>query len=1187
MFLKSIEMTGFKSFPEKTQMELCGSIIGVIGPNGSGKSNVADAVRWVLGEQSAKSLRGGMMQDVIFAGTQMRKPRSYCEVSLLFDNSDKRIPTEYTEIEISRKLYRSGESEYYINRTKCRLKDILDTFRDTGVGKEGYSIIGQGRIDEILSDRSADRRRVFEEASGIMKYRVRKEEAERKLDRTRQNIMRVDDILQEQSYMIEPLKQQADDASVYLELAARIKTLDVNLFLRNYDRAKEKVERLKHQLVALDEQRLETQRQLEQLSARLLRQQESARQMDDSSGTIAQQISVNMAELERIEGEMRLCDERIANNEKDTLRITREKEEALQKAANIEQIESTNLSRIAKIEEEQIKHKDTVSRILKELETLSDATNDRMHIIETVQTKKVEAIEKHADVRSAISALEQKLFLHKQQISGFNDQKRALGVEKAKIQSTIDALDKQAETNRSDSEKLRTEFNETVKLERDVSEKLAVKRQEIESAKRDLASVLTSQNVLSDIKESFEGYAHSVKRLMLAAKKDASVNALLKGTVADLISVPPEFETAIEACLGAALSNVIVKDEYAAKKLIEYLRRHSLGRVTFLPLDALRPRYLTDSEKNALRETGAIGIACELIKSAKAQKAVDFLLGRTVFAPNIDAAIELMRRCAQAFRTVTLQGDVLNAGGAITGGSFKREGSGLVSRDRHMEELKRRALALEEKITALEKELESDLHIHKSAVTQIERLRASLHSSEVEAALMREKREAFTAALLDISNKDSALNQDYETIKNAITGIEGEILQYTSMQNDIQKLNETSDEDCKRLEDEYNRNAKQTEQLRNNMHEAELKAAELFREIAALQNDNTRLGLEKQELQRVSAANSKTLELNAQSADNLRQLKEQLERIRKEKSEALTGIKQQQTDVAAARSVSLKTALKLEETIESTRNAHNEAGEKSLRTSFMIEKTQSDMETAQNRLWDTYQLTYANALALRADINLTGAAAEAEEIREKLRELGSVNPRAVEEYAALKERMTSLTQQRDDLVKAEEDLHRLIDSLMLEMRSTFRTSFEQINKRFGETFQELFEGGRAELVIEEGEDIMECNIEIIAEPPGKRLQKISLLSGGEKALTAISLLFALLKINPSPVCILDEIDAALDEVNVRKFADYLEKHANKMQFIVITHRKPTMAVCGSLFGFAMEEKGVSKLLSVRLDREVI
>lgn len=1187
MFLKSIEMTGFKSFPEKTQMELRGSVIGVIGPNGSGKSNVADAVRWVLGEQSAKSLRGGMMQDVIFAGTQTRKPRSYCEVSLLFDNTDRRIQTEYSEIEITRKLYRSGESEYYINRTKCRLKDILDTFRDTGIGKEGYSIIGQGRIDEILSDKSADRRRVFEEASGIMKYRVRKEEAERKLERTRQNIVRVDDILQEQSFMLEPLKQQAEDASVYLEMAARLKTLDVNLFLRNYEKSKEKIERLEQQRIALDEERIETQRQLEELSAKLLRQQESSRQMDDSAGMLAQKLSINMAELERIEGEIRLCDERISNNEKDTQRIKREIEEAQQKAAYIEQNERTNLSRIAKVEEEQIRQKETAARILKEIEALSAKTYDRMHIIETVQTKKVEAIEKQADVRTAISALEQKLSIHKQRKLQIDDQRRILEEEKIKIRRALDELKLQAESNSGNCEKLRLEFNETVSRERDISQKLAAKRQELESAKRDMASVLSSQKVLSDIREGFEGYAHSVKRLMLAAKEDESLNALVQGTVADMISVPPDLEIAIEACLGPALSNVIVKDEYTAKKLIEYLRRHSLGRVTFLPLDALQPRYLSDFEKAAIRESGALGIASELVKSAKAQKALDFLLGRTVIAPDMDSAIELMRRCAQAFRTVTLKGDVLSAGGSITGGSIRRENSGLVSRDRQEEELKQRALAIAEKTQTLEKELEAGLHSHNALVSQIDSLRASLHSFEVQAASLREKREALSASLNENSNKYSALQNEDEEIANAIISIENEMSQYASVQSDILQLSETRDEDYKRLEDEYNKNAQQTEQLRIKMHEAELKAAELFRESVALQNDNLRLGLEKQEIQRFCAARSKTLELNAQSDENLRKLKEQLEKAREQKSEALSGIKQQQTDVASARAVSLNTTSKLEESIESARNAHNEAVEKSLRTSFMIEKTQADMEAAQNRLWDTYQLTYANALALRADINLSGAAAEAEKIREKLRELGNVNPRAVEEYAALKERMTSLSLQRDDLVKAEEDLHRLIASLVLEMRNTFKVSFEQINKRFGETFSELFDGGHAELVLEEGEDIMECNIEIIAEPPGKKLQKISLLSGGEKALTAISLLFALLKINPSPVCVLDEIDAALDEANVRKYAEYLEKYADKMQFIVITHRKPTMAVCESLFGFAMEEKGVSKLLSVKLDREVI
>lgn len=1186
MFLKSIEMTGFKSFPEKTQMTLYGSIIGVIGPNGSGKSNVADAVRWVLGEQSAKSLRGGLMQDIIFAGTQTRNPRSFCEVSLLFDNSDKRIDIEYTEIEIARKLYRSGESEYYINRTKCRLKDILDIFRDTGIGKEGYSIIGQGRIDEILSDKSTDRRRIFEEASGIMKYRVRKEEAERKLERTRHNMVRIDDILREQSFMLEPLKQQAEDAKVYLELSAKLKTLDINLFLRSYDRAREKIERLEQQKIAYEEERLQTKREKEELISKLARQQESARQTDDTADAIAQRISVLMTETERIEGEIRLCDERISNNNKDTLRLKQEVSTAHEKQAIYEQDEAKNLARLGVIEKEIAVQNKTERSLNLELDALLTLTHDRMQSIETMQSMKVEAVKNQANASAAINAIEQRIDTHQQRKVQIVGKLKELDEEKEKIQNAILEFEKQTEDNRLSYQEIKLRIEKTAIQEKELNQNINGIRERIEAAKRDYSSAVSSHKVLADIKSSFEGYGHSVKKLMIASKENASLGALILGTVADMISVPARFETAMEACLGAALQNVIVNDEYAAKKLIEYLRRNSIGRVTFLPLDSLRARFLSDFERKAIAESGAVGIASELIDT-DARKAVDFLLGRTVVVEDMNAAINLMRKCSQSFRTVTLEGDVINPGGSITGGSIRRENAGLVSRDRREQQLKTRITEIKEIISGLETKCESLVEQQIEMVSGLEKKREALHRCEIKAAELREKCDSLAAAATNNERQEKVLCDEEKQIDYDVERFEKESEQHALIQTDISRQNETSETDFKRLEDEYKRNEGMAQQIRDRIHSVKLKTAGLLREIESLQNDNARIAAEKHEIKRVCASRGKTLELNEQSDENLHKLKSTLEQTRKQKSLELSDIKMQQAKTVQSRDVLFNASSKLEQRIEKIRTAYAEAGEKCLRTSFLVERTQADIENAQNKLWDTYQLTYTNALKLKEDISLAGAASEAERIREKLHGLGSVNTRAVEEYAALKERMTTLARQRDDLDEAEQDLNQLMSSLMIKMRTAFRNGFEQINKRFGETFEELFDGGYAELVLEENEDIMECNIEIIAEPPGKKLQKISLLSGGEKALTAICLLFALLKINPSPVCVLDEIDAALDEINVRKFADYLKKNAKKMQFIVITHRKPTMAVCDSLFGFAMEEKGVSKLLSVRLDKEVI
>ncbi len=1185
MFLKCIEMTGFKSFPEKTQMHMNGSIIGVVGPNGSGKSNVSDAVRWVLGEQSPRMLRGGMMQDVIFAGTQTRKPRSYCEVTLVFDNTDARLGTDYTDIEISRKLYRSGESEYAINNTKCRLKDILELFRDTGIGKEGYSIIGQGRIDEILSEKSTDRRRVFEEAAGIMKYRVRKEEAERKLDRTRQNLVRVEDILREQSFMIEPLKKQADDATVFLELGKRLKTLDVNLFLRNYDKQTEKIVRLEAAKIELEEERAEKEKLLNDLTAVLASQQEEARRTEEQGGELAQQISVSMAELERVEGEIRLCEERIANIDKDSERVRSEIAEAEKKIADLSLNEQTNISRIKQIESELERYKQIAGDTCKELKALTTAVEDRVRVIETVQSEKVQSIEKMADVRSAVSALEEKGSNLQQRLAEIETQMAALTEEKTKSEQALDALDEGLHKLSQKSGDIRRRFNEAIQKERAASTYFAETQQALEAARREYASSAASARFLGEMKASFEGYAESVKNLMLAGKSNKELGGRIIGTVADVMSVPTKYEAAVETCLGAALQNIIVNDEYDAKQLIAYLRQQSLGRVTFLPLQALRPRSLSDEERAKIKENGVFGIASELVSCHTAQKAIDFLLGRTVIVNDSDTAIRVMRSCNQAFRVVTLEGDVFNPGGSITGGSVRRERSGLVSRDRREEELKQRAAKLAEQVSELENALEARKAERDGLQEEIDKLRTALHDNEIEAATSREKREALVAAAQDAQRRSEAMQKERGELMQSHSEISEEIERFATLQSDIKQSSETRSEDYKRLEDEYNKNAAQIELLKQRQHDAELKSAELFRENTSLVNDNLRLGMERQETERMHSARKMTLELNAESEENLRQINAQLEEKQAEKKNALDDLKQRQSEMTQGRSASLQALADLEALIDKTRREIIEASEKAMRTAFNIEKTQGEMEAAQNRLWDTHQLTYANALNEREDIDLSGAQAEADEIREKLRELGSVNPGAIDEYAALNERMTSLTTQKDDLEKAEADMHKLIASLVTEMRRTFRESFELINKYFGQTFKELFDGGRAELLLDEGEDIMECGIEIVAEPPGKKLQKITLLSGGEKALTAISLLFALLKINPSPVCILDEIDAALDEANVRKFAEYLEKYAQTMQFIVISHRKPTMAVCNSLYGLAMEEKGVSRLLSVRLDKE--
>lgn len=1184
MFLKCIEMTGFKSFPDKTQMQMNGSITGVVGPNGSGKSNVSDAVRWVLGEQSAKSLRGSVMQDVIFAGTQKRKPRAFCEVSLIFDNSDNRLGTEYSEIEVRRKLYRSGESEYYLNNTKCRLKDILTLFRDTGVGKEGYSIVGQGKIDEILSDKSQDRRRIFEEASGIMKYRVRKEEAERKLEKTRYNLLRVEDILGEQQTRIGPLKRQADNAKAYLELSDKLKDLEVNLFLHNYDKGKDRIAKLKQTKQGLEEERLQREHQLKEFGDLYLSEQENAKEIEAAGDQLAAKLSGALAEIERAEGEIKLCEERMQNIDKDTTRVQDEIQATDERAAAITRSEEANAVRLKELEEELESQQRIVAEASSALAELSSVFEDRVKIIETVQSEKVQTIEKMADVKSMMSALKEKQQNVLQRSQEVIARLEEISNEQKQYQSSLDEQKKALEVSQQKGTLIRDSFNEKVYTKNQITQQIADKQKELEKARTEYATCASSAKLLRDMKNSFEGYIESVKRLMIASKQDKDIGRRIIGTVADVISVPAKFETAIETVLGSALQNIVVRDEYDAKNIISFLRKNNMGRVTFLPLEALKQRVLTPQERDDIDEDGVLGVASELVAcDSEADRAVQFLLGRTVIVDNNDTAIHIMRKCEYAFRVVTLDGDIFNPGGAITGGSIRKSRGGLVSRDRREEDLKNRAKNLNDNVITLEKAVEA-LKKQQSLLTgEIEEARKVLHNYEIENATGKEKLEVLSASIHDANESFENLIQEKQVLAQQQEEIEDEINGYTALQSDMQQSSETKSQDYRRMEDEYNQNAALIEEKKNQLHDAEIKIAELFRENTAIVNDNHRLGMERQDVDKAKRTKQKTLELNAQSSENLLELKTQLQELHQQKIEMLDELKKQQTDVMEKRGTLSKALTERDQKMLKVRDELSDIAEKSMRVDFSLEKVEAGIESAQNKLWETYQLTYANALPLKQEIDVSEAQSEADSIKRRIRYLGNVNPNAIEDYAELKERMDGLTTQKDDLITAEEDLHKLIASLLTEMRKTFRTSFDQINRHFNKAFKDLFNGGRAELVLEDDQDIMECGIEIIAEPPGKTMQKLSLMSGGEKALTAISLLFALLKINPSPVCILDEIDAALDEANVYKFSEYLKKFTENMQFIVITHRKPTMIMCDSLYGFAMEEKGVSKLLSVRLD----
>ena len=1183
MYLKSIIIDGFKSFPDKKEFIIDHGITGIVGPNGSGKSNVADAVRWVLGEQSAKQLRGSKMLDVIFGGSINRKQRSYCEVSLIFDNSSSMLSTDFSEVHITRKLYRSGESDYFINKTQCRLKDILEMFRDTGVGKEGYSIIGQGKIDEILTEKSTERRKIFEEAAGIMKYRVRKEEAERKLDRTHDNLVRVTDILNELESQIEPLKEQCEETKRYMALAERLKMLEINVYLDAYDKHSEKIAAFKATIDALTEEEHILRKRLEELEANTANQEEESQQIDDHIGSLNAEITAFQRDVERLDGEIKLSNERIAYFKRDIDRLTEEiqhaEAEIAQKRTIITQLtEENSAADIMQTElqdsifEQQNRLTESVIALEQERNLLNDAKNgvfenlgalsDIKSDISAAETARNSAELRLADIRNRLKTAET-------EINAINDSEQRLS-------EAIEAAVKASEEKKQSVLSLSKRYAEKEGA-------LSKATSELYDIEKKLEGVSSRRRLLSEMRDGFEGYFNSVKNLLKSAESRPDLKNKMINTVASAISVPEKFETSIEVALGNAMQNIIVNREEDARDLIEYLKQKDLGRVTFLPLNALKQRYLNDQEKRSLNDHGVLGIASDLIEfNGEVKSAVEYLLARTVIVDNINNAIALMKKTNYTFRTVTLDGGLLNPGGVITGGSLRRTQTSLLSRERVLSELETQekkltheADAIRITFIALGEEIRR-VGEQKTEADEVER------KNELEAAALTEKVNALREKRSTLVQQVDALKSVEKEISDELAGSAAKATELLDKKALLMGTGDETDERIKSLEDQYNLKASEIDALKEALSRDKITLAEKKKERDAKQAELKRYEQEIAQSQLDIKRKQKQIEVSKNGIIDIENGIESMKTALKEK-EALAEEKQAALNAALQQRGEVRELVKGKMTEKESLHAQIEAAsEKKHRADLNISKVESNLEFSQNRIWDKYQLTYVNALKFKEEIVLTKANREIQEIKESIRGMGDVNPHAVEDYDKLTQRFNFLNEQKVDLVKASEDLKTVIDGLMVKMKENFEEKFRVINQNFKSVFKQLFGGGHVDLVLEDKTNIMESGIQIVAEPPGKHLQNIMLLSGGEKALTAIALLFALLNINPSPLCILDEIDSALDDANTNKFAEYLRAFTNETQFIIITHRKPSMAICDVLYGLAMEEKGVTEVLSVSI-----
>lgn len=1182
MKLKKLELYGFKSFAQRTEIVFDEGITGIVGPNGSGKSNIGDAVRWVLGEQSAKTLRGASMSDVIFNGTQKRKPLSYCEVSLVFDNDDHALAMEAAEVMVTRRVYRNGESEYYLNRTACRLKDVVDLFRDTGIGKEGYSIIGQGRIDEILSRKSEDRRQVFEEAAGIVKFKARKEEADKKLQRTLENLERVDDILDELTKRLKPLEEQSRNARVYLELSTELKDLDLNLFLIRSDRARARLSELESELLTVQTiladtesnltdkttRRDETQNRIDQLEEAITKARtelmECAEHVHESQKKISALQSRRETRSEnrqRIVCEQEEAQERLAEIEKDHARIQADVEKQHSLIADAEQILRATQEAAEKA---QAKEKEADAA----LEAQKAAVIDQMNRLSDVRNDKTRLNTMQAQMETRLTEIEES--------SG------ALQEQEAALREALTAVEKQLETENQHQQQCQEKLAQARQASDEADTAYANLRADVEKQSADMQAAASRHNVLTEMTRDMEGYNMAVRRAMTYAKQRGLTG--VKGVLAQLMTVPQAYETAIDMALGAAQQNIVTDTEETAKELINYLRQNRLGRATFLPMSAIRGKTLYGNERNALKLPGCLGVASELVQCAPEYRGiVENLLGRTVIADNLDHGIPIMRAGNHAFRLVTLEGDVMHSGGSMTGGSAQSKVSNLLSRERELKELTAKLQTGRAELDKCRQELTQRQQTAQEKRQKVSDAVNALHQQEIAVAREQARRESVFADLnthlqrmqeteqarVQLHQSLEDIRQQLETIEHQRTGAQGDqsaMEQKTiEMQNALVKARAEASAENDRLMVR----TLQLSDLRHGLSDLERDEAHAQQDQAQILREQERREQLLHEMDELDAIDEN--DMKREEAESARRQKEQLRQ-----ESAAQAIEQRRSQAQS----DLRDILS---DMENLHEAYNRDSEKLHKIELAKARIEGDQKNLQNRIWDTYKLTYAGAEEFRrTPFDEKESDRRAAELQGQIRALGTVNVGAVEEYAETKARVDDLTTQQQDLKRAEMDLRELIERLLIQMRSTFVENFSKMQGYFAETFTRLFGGGHAELKLMDPDDPLNCGIEVNAQPPGKKLQLLSLLSGGERALTAIAILFAMLKLKPTPFCILDEIEAALDDANIGYYADYLKEYSKGTQFIVVTHRKGTMERCNSLFGVAMEEQGVSRMVSVSL-----
>ena len=1181
MYLKRLELQGFKSFADKTILEFKSGITSVIGPNGSGKSNISDAIRWVLGEQSMKSLRGSKSEDVIFAGTQARKSLGFAEVSMVIDNTDGKLPIEYSEVTVTRKLYRSGETGYFINKVPCRLKDVLELFMDTGIGKDGYSIIGQGKIDEILSNKSEDRRKIFEEAAGIVKYRTRKAESEKKLEQTKLNLLRINDILSEIEANIEPLKMQSDKAKKYLDFREELKNIEVGLFLYNISDYKEKLEKLVEDIQIVEDQISSENEKMTNLQNA---KEELKIQIDEITSKIEEMQNLGFEstnKIEKINSEIGISKERIQNNVLNQERLEKEIEETKARILDLEEEQKQKLSKKESLFSNREKFQKELEEKQKELEELTKKLSDKELEIEG----KKEQIEKNTDrkyeIVSEISSLE----------ANFENLEKREKTAKSELQSLTSEID----SGRNDKQEKSKEFYDIEfkknELTKSLQEKQSKKEESMAKIKEfdTILNNLTYESRMKDSRLKFlietekekEGYTRSVKSLLLDCDKAANLKKGMNGIFANLITVDKKYETAIEMCLGLTLQNIVTDTEEDAKKLVEHLRKNKLGRASFLPVSSIRGKKLDRIIKNSTE--GVIGVASDLVKcDKKYEQIVLNLLGRTLIVENMDTAIQIAKLNSYSFRIVTLEGDIISNTGAITGGSVQTKTVSILGRSREIESLEKELKEINSKIEKTSKDKKDYTEAVTDVIEEVTRLEKELQDIEVVYAAENQKILNIEDGISKLEARRDKLNQELEEL--------------AKQKIDNRSEKEEKEEQISFLEKEIENLSKVVEEFALNNKDNQKYINDLNFDITNLKISVSSFDESGTSIDEMVERINKDIEANKTGIENKNQ---NISEVLEENKNLEQKIVELENEIVKIKS-DVENSSNIVENLKNDRTEKSEklkASEQEINDEFAVledlkaqtvkldvrkTKLEQDLEQAVNNLWVEYELTPNNAEGYEKPQNVQKAARDVNVLRTQIKELGSINVDSIEEYKKTKERYDFMCEQRLDLENTATKLRNIISEMTKTMKEQFIEKFNEINKNFNEVFTELFGGGKAEIKLEDEENVLECGIDIQVQPEGKKLQNMMLLSGGEKAFTAIALLFAILKINPAPFCVLDEIEAALDDVNVYRFAEYLKKFSKETQFLVITHRKGTMEAANTVYGVTMEENGVSKLLSMKL-----